>query len=353
MAGFRIINRHNSHDSPSSEDLQRRPEPLKGNCSLPDVYGRRTAEPLFCHRRSPVLKRRQILWSRPLRRLIFIGIGVAASTLTLRGLGLLQRPELDAHDLMTRLRPVPASAAEVVVGFDEAFLARPGNWPASDGQLAQVLKGVASANPAAIGLDIYRDVSVGAGKEELRQLYKTLPNLYGIQRIEDKDTPRIKAPDLLNRKDQVGFNNMVLDGDGRMRRLLLYLWADGKGYQSLSLKLAEHYLEADNITVTLDKNNSDLVRLGSTLLSPLEQNSGAYQGEDTAGYQIFADFRGGRGAVPMVLAQDIIDGNFDPALLTNRVVLVGVVADSVKDVFHTPYSSATLDSKPPVFGVEV
>ncbi|MEM6500893.1 MAG: CHASE2 domain-containing protein [Cyanobacteria bacterium P01_C01_bin.89] len=363
MAGFRKTNRRNGHGSTSSKDLppenlsskdlKRRPDPFSGNGNLPDVYGRRSAEPLFCHRRSPVLKRRRIRWSRPLRRLIFMGLGVAVSTLALRGLGLFQRPELDLYDLMTRLRPMPVAAPVVVVGFDEAFVSQPGAWPISDALLAQLLTGIASANPAAIGLDLYRDVPVKRGGETLRQLYRTLPNLYGIQRLEDRDTPRIRAPEILDRKDQVGFNNMVIDADGRLRRSILYMWKDGQGYQSLPLKLAEHYLAADNITVTLDKNNLDLVRLGPTLLPFLERNSGSYQQADTNGYQIFADFRGGRGTVPMVLARDIIDGNFDPTLLNSRVVLVGVVADSIKDVFHTPYSSTTLESKPPVFGVEI
>ena len=288
-----------------------------------------------------------------IRRFLGAGLGVTFFTLILRGTGLLQGFELRAYDLLLRKRPTPPPAPLVVVGFDEEFLARPGAWPASDEVLAQLLKGIAAADPAAIGLDIYRDVPVGRGREELQALYRSLTNLYGIQRMEDRRSPQIRPPQLLARNNQVGFNNVVVDSDGRLRRSILYWWDGRRGYQSLALKLATHYLRQEGIGITVNHPDPDRVSLGRASLMPLERNSGAYQNEDASGYQIFADFRGGRGTIPVVPAQDIIDRNFDPRRLKNRIVVVGVVADSVKDSFHTPYTSNAFRKRRPVFGAEL
>ncbi|MEM1427235.1 MAG: diguanylate cyclase, partial [Cyanobacteria bacterium P01_H01_bin.130] len=78
-----------------------------------------------------------------------------------------------------------------------------------------------------------------------------------------------------------------------------------------------------------------------------------YIKEDTGGYQVFADFRGGRNTIPIINAQSVIDGNVDPARLTNQIVLVGVVADSVRDFFQTSYTSSPLQPERPIPGVEM
>ena len=287
------------------------------------------------------------------RRFLIAGLGITLLTLSLRGLGLLHWVELDVYDLMLRRRPTPPMPPIVLVGFEESFVARPHAWPITDAALAQLLQTIADAEPVAIGLDIYRDVPVGQGEAALTQLYKTLPNLYGIQRMGDKQAAGVRPPEVLARRNQVGFNNVVLDADGRLRRSVLYWWQDGKGYQSLSLKLAEHYLRQNDIYTTLDGQNPDQVNLGQATFLPLERNSGNYHNEDTAGYQILADFHGGRGTIPVISAQEILDGQVDPAALANRIVLVGVIADSVKDSFHTSYTNTIFSPQKSIFGVEV
>ena len=293
--------------------------------------------------------------NRSLQRVLGVGLGITFLVLSLRGLGLLQGLELDAYDLMmSRLLPPHPTAPVVVVGFDEDFLAQPGAWPISDDLLARLLQGIATSKPAAIGLDIYRDVPIGRGRDELVHLYRTLPNLYGIHRLADQFSPEVRPPDLLARQHQVGFNNVVVDADGRVRRSVLFWWTEDKvGHQSLSLKLAGHYLSQQGIHIAFDEKDPDKVTLGQTTFAPLERNSGPYRRKDTAGYQIFADFRGARGTIPMVLAQDIIDANFDPGVLANRIVLVGVVADSIRDSFYTSYTSTDVQRKQSVFGVEI
>ncbi len=290
-----------------------------------------------------------------LRRLLGTSLGAAAFVLTLRGVGLLQWAELDLYDLMVQWRPMPPPPPVVVVGFNEKFLARPGGWPISDRTLARLLKNIDRAKPVAIGLDIYRDSAIGLGRAQLTELYERLPNLYGIQRMEDQDQPSIKAPAILTRKGQVGFNNIVLDDDGRLRRSVLYWWENGQGYRSLSLKLAEHYLHRRGIyAVAVAASSSfDWIKLGQAVLPPLNPNSGSYIKKDTAGYQVFADFRGGQNTIPVISAQSVIDGNVDPAQLRNRIVLVGVVADSVRDSFETSYTSPPFQAEQPIPGVEL
>lgn len=53
----------------------------------------------------------------------------------------------------------------------------------SDRILAQTIANLAASNPAVIGLNIYRDLPVSPGSEELDQLMGTLPNLIGVHKL--------------------------------------------------------------------------------------------------------------------------------------------------------------------------
>ena len=107
---------------------------------------------------------------------------VAACVLLLHSIGLLQSLELAALDQFFRLPPnEPPEERITIVVIDEAYLKEVGSWPIPDTKIAQLLKKLNVHKPRAIGLDIYRNLPVEPANQELRNAYKLMPNLIGIE----------------------------------------------------------------------------------------------------------------------------------------------------------------------------
>jgi adenylate cyclase len=114
---------------------------------------------------------------------------------------------------------------------------------------------------------------------------------------------------------------------------------DGKEtVYSFSLRQALLYLQAEGIAPQPGPSNPELMRLGQTTFRPFEGNDGAYVGADAGGYQLLLDFKGFRAPLQSFTLTQLLSGEIPPAAIKDRVVLVGVNAESVKDFFYTPHS---------------
>ncbi|HEY9711015.1 MAG TPA: CHASE2 domain-containing protein, partial [Oculatellaceae cyanobacterium] len=99
---------------------------------------------------------------------------VAGIVIALRFLGWLQPWEWAALDQSFRWRPLePTDKRIVIVGISEEDLKKVGQWPMTDAVLAKLLEKVKAQNPRAIGLDLYRDLSVAPGNAELVKVFET------------------------------------------------------------------------------------------------------------------------------------------------------------------------------------
>ncbi|MGA7938215.1 MAG: CHASE2 domain-containing protein [Kovacikia sp.] len=287
--------------------------------------------------------------------MLLTSMGVAGAVILLRCAGLLQAWEWAAMDQFFRLRPLePVDQRLVIVGIDEIDLKQAKQWPISDAMMAQLIQKIQACGPRAIGLDVYRDFAVEPGHTELRSVYRSLPNLIGIHQIKDKANVGIPAPSDLSERGQVGFNNLVFDGDGRVRRGLLY-WtlSDGRTYESFALKLALTYLKAEKITPQAAIVNPDYLQLGKGVFRPFDANDGGYVQADDGGYQIPGNLRGPAKTFVTVSMMDVLKGRIRPEMLRDRVVLIGSTADSLKDFFYTAYSNEMDASPRPTAGVEL
>ena len=279
-------------------------------------------------------------------RVLLTASGVAGCAIILRLTGLWQSSELGAFDALFHLRPAePNDERVVIVGIDEADLQRVGRWPIPDRALVQLLTKLQSYRPRVIGMDLYRDLPVEPGHTELLEKYRTMPNLIGIEQIKDKSNVGVRAPSLLAARNQVGFNNLVFDVDGKVRRSLLYWTVDGKSHQSFALTIALAYLAHDGITPQSASNTRDL-QLGRASFRMFEPNDGAYIHADAGGYQILANLRGGAGTFTTVSLTDVLEGRVRSDQLRDRIVIIGSTAVSLRDFFQAAYSNELFGSTP-------
>ncbi|WP_348249066.1 CHASE2 domain-containing protein [Leptolyngbya sp. GB1-A1] len=276
---------------------------------------------------------------------------ISASILLLRYFGLLQAPELAMLDQMFRLRPIEAADPRIVlVTISDADIRQIQAWPIPDQVLANLIERVRTAEPRAIGLTLYRDLSVGEGQAELERIFATTPNLIGTEKLPDNESAAVAPPTTLERQQQVGFNNVVIDADNVVRRSLLFLQLQQELHRSFALKLALKYLEPESIGL---RARGTQVEIGSLKLLPIASQVGGYMRADVGGYQILANPRSPAAAFESLSLSQVLSGEFDPEIMRDRVVLIGSTSDSVRDVFYTSYSGGLGGNSLPISGVEL
>ncbi|MEO1378452.1 MAG: AAA-like domain-containing protein, partial [Cyanobacteria bacterium J06635_10] len=102
------------------------------------------------------------------RWLIGITLGVTCAIALLRFTGLMQPMEWSIFDRFMQNRPSPGIDSRVVIiTIDEPDLQLIGQYPIPDKVLAEALKKLKSYKPRNIGLDLYRDLPVKPGSDEL------------------------------------------------------------------------------------------------------------------------------------------------------------------------------------------
>jgi adenylate cyclase len=270
---------------------------------------------------------------------------VAATLLILglRSLGTLEWLELVTYDVMMRLRPIQTPDSRIlVVGITEQDIQDQGSMlQFPDQAYADLLAKLWTANPRAIGLDIYRDKPVEPGHAAFVQQLKRSDRMIGITKVGDEHQPTIQPPKELPMESQVGFNDVLADQDGIIRRALLFQPGDqGQGtLASFSLQLAGRYLLDEDIEPKPSLHHPDLMQLGKATFIPLQPNDGSYVNANTEGQQVLLNYRGKMQTIPMVTFGDVLNHKVPTVLIRDRIILIGNVAESAKDFFNTPFSA--------------
>lgn len=298
-------------------------------------------------------KWKKLLWQW--RGVLITTPSVAGVVILLRFAGLMQPWELAIFDQYMRLRPQEAPDDRIViVGVNLADMKKIRQPIVPDGLYAQLLQKLKARKPRAIGLDIYRDLPVEPGHQELTKVFASTPNLVGIQRVVgDNQREPIDPPPALKDKGQVGANDLVLDPDKKVRRSLLYLTdKNGETIYSFALYLALLYLDAEGIAPQTSGQTKNW-QLGKTRFIPFAANDCGYVRADDRGYQILINYRGPARRFSTVTMTDILEDKIPPEWGRDRIILIGNVSESFEDLFFTPYSSGLLTSPEPMPGVEI
>ncbi|EDX82880.1 hypothetical protein S7335_58 [Synechococcus sp. PCC 7335] len=280
------------------------------------------------------------------------GTGVAGLLLLVRLMGWFQGAELTLYDRFFQLRQIAAlpDSRITIVTIDEPDLQQIRRFPIPDQVLAEALEKINAQAPRLIGLDLYRDLPVEPGNQQLTELLGSLPNLIGIEKAVGS---QIAPPEVLNQRDQVGFADQVLDDDGKVRRALLTVRNQTGLHESLALKLALAYLESEEISPEVLPGYSSAIRLGKTRIFPFRQYDGSYIRADAGGYQILSNYRGPIDRFQTYSVRQVLANEVPAEAVRDRIILIGSIAESVNDLFQTPYSSSWFGSSPQMAGVTI
>ena len=245
-------------------------------------------------------------------------------------------------DRFFQLRPAePNDSRITIVTISEEDIGNLGQWPMSDRVMATLLKNIKAREPVAIGVDIYRDLIVEPGHQELVQVFESTPTLIGIEKVGGERVP--PAPKLAE-LGQVGASDLVQDADGKVRRGLVWVEGeDGNVREGLGARLAWIYLDSlDQEDLEFTNPRPNEYRVGQLVLRQLQGNEGGYVGKEKGGYQILLNFRGGIDRFDTISMTDVLANRIPSDLMRDRIVFVGATADSLKDIFLTPYNQTLL-----------
>jgi CHASE2 domain-containing sensor protein/CheY-like chemotaxis protein/nitrogen-specific signal transduction histidine kinase/HPt (histidine-containing phosphotransfer) domain-containing protein len=262
--------------------------------------------------------------------------------------------EWAAMDRFFRWRPIEATDPRIaIVGIDESDISAIGQWPMPDVHLAQLIEKISVQKPAAIGLDLYRDLPVEPGHQQWLKVMKSTPNLFGVEKLVGDP---VAPPPTLKELDQVAISDLISDADGKIRRVLMSAEDEaGTPRLGLGVMLALKYLENRDISLEpADQSGKSHLKLGKALFIPLTGKEGNYwESDDVAGYQTILNYRGAKDRFPSVSLMDVLEGRVPPDFFRDRLVLIGATAKSLNDFFFTPYSSDLSQDQPQMEGVVI
>ncbi len=271
-----------------------------------------------------------------------LGICVAFSTMVIgvRSLGWLEAGELNIFDRMTQLRPsLEPDSRIIVVKVTEEDIQEQG-WPIADAVLNKLISKLAKHKPAAIGLDIYRDMPTEPGHQEFIKTLKENPNIVPVCKVSDQQSKGVAPPPEIE-ADRSGFADIVVDGGGIVRRGLLFvetgvsLCPTPYGF---AFQLARFYLEKQGIEPELTANNE--LKFGQTLFKRLLPHAGAYRNLDDRGYQILLNYRTPEQIADSLTLGEVLKESLDPAWVKDKIIMIGITDSSIDDTFYTPYSAS-------------
>src|SRR6266498_450633 len=281
---------------------------------------------------------------------LLIVLFICCCTLIVRHLGWLQSLEFQAYDFFIRHQPKSTTSDPIVlVEMTEADIHNSSlDWPIYDDKMAALLRILEADQPAVIGLDIWRDIAVpknGVGIQEFNQVLQAHSNIIAIFTRSNalQGIKGIAPPEgLKSNSDRIAFNdNLTIDFEvdrtiPKVRRSALFVnSSSGESFDALPFRLTAVYLEGKGIVPEPDAADPKAFRLGKARLQPLQANDGAYVGAAIDGFEMLLDFKRSDHFTRYSVGETL-SGNIPSGTFRDKIVLVGVNAQSVFDERVTP-----------------
>ncbi len=280
------------------------------------------------------------LGRRKTRQLFHTGIVIAVGCLFILLAALLQPFTSISSWLSDQLFiPEPPSPNIVIVGIDDATLEAYGKWSEWQRELhAQAIDNLSEAGARVIGFDVlFADTS--ADDSVLAQAIETAGNVVlsvvGVEPLASNKPDityerfLLPAEPLKQACISLGHANIVTDGDGAIRRLPLLVGDSlGRTYPAFALAvLHTFFLESLPQEYTVQNNRLHLLDRDI----PVDASS-----------CLRINFTSADDSYATLSYGDAITGNFDPAVVKHKVVLVGMTATGDLDTWMTPVSMSRM-----------
>ncbi|MEB3277491.1 MAG: CHASE2 domain-containing protein [Lyngbya sp.] len=303
--------------------------------------------------------------SKQRRRFIRIIIAICTSLIAaflviiVRDFGQLRLLELQAFDHLMRSRPAETLDSRMLIvditRTDVNAQVRPAdegkNKSISDGYLQQLIEKLSALEPRVIGLTLYRDYQLKPEFQKLMTRFKLDKRLIsqcdvGEDLLNSGRAPSPHAIQGAGWKQRIGFSDQILDADGTIRRQSLSL-EPPKDLQvspcqsefSFNLLVALRYLSDEGLLSEEIYKEGEDFQSENIMFDPLPPNTALYDPLLNINHrQILLNYRAtGEKIAPTITLSEALQGSIDPALVKDKIVLIGTSDPDFHTVYSTPY----------------
>ena len=293
-------------------------------------------------------------WKPPTTALL---IGCLATT-AFNSLGWLPFSEYKLYDYYLRSRPSePQDKKVVIVGINEKDIKKL-DFPITDNTLATLLTKIKAQNPRAIGLDLHRNTNIGdRANQRLNKIFSSTPELIGVEKTDGGNPNHlsISPPSELKKLGQTGASEIIEDGEnGVVRRGYLYVKQSNQPepIPSFGLAVALKYLQSENI-LTAGHGDKSWLKLKEAVFPMLEANRLIYNDRAVDNYQSIINYHNTKEKFLKISVSEVLENKIDNNLLKNKIVFIGTTAETIKDIYTTPYSYKSSENNDFTYGVEI
>jgi len=269
--------------------------------------------------------------------LVLVGVGCLFTLVSLLGQPFYTINLWFSDQLFTSELPSPNI---VIAGIDDDTLETYGRWAEWSRSLhAQAIDNLKQAGVKVIGYDVVfadnssQDEALATAIAEADNVVLAAVGVPPVFRTEEGiayDSFLLPVASLEQAASSIGHANVVPDGDGTVRRLPLIVVDSSSGQVYPSLTLAVLYREF-NMDLPQDY--------------PLDNGNLYVAMRDVpvdTSYRLRINFAADNNARPYISYGDIISGNFDPSVVDNKIVLIGMTATGELDSWAIPTSASKI-----------
>ena len=295
------------------------------------------------------------------------GCGIIAAVLGARSLGAFHVLELMALDqfftLNTRfsIEAPDNNITLVEVGLPYVEGSADQGYTITAESLATLLEKIFANQPAAVGMDIVSYRITGDDQRQLLSVFNQYPNLITVENSNPINAEPIQGLSQQQLDNQVGFNDLIFDRDGTIRRALLGASFTGEQSDfklSFPIQVVRSYFENQS-------NNLEPIRLDNGLLDPGTMRFGTveiprvrtiygYTEREIEGIETLINYRGQAKPFNVVEARNLLQAqNLQSDLITNKVVILNLEGLSPEFAVPTRVFKSNLSDSPIVTGVDI
>ena len=269
--------------------------------------------------------------------LVLVGVGCLFTLVSLLGQPFYTINLWFSDQLFTSELPSPNI---VIAGIDDDTLETYGRWAEWSRSLhAQAIDNLKQAGVKVIGYDVVfadnssQDEALATAIAEADNVVLAAVGVPPVSQTEEGiayDSFLLPVASLEQAASSIGHANVVPDGDGTVRRLPLIVVDSSSGQVYPSLTLAVLYREF-NMDLPQDY--------------PLDNGNLYVAMRDVpvdTSYRLRINFAADNNARPYISYGDIISGNFDPSVVDNKIVLIGMTATGELDSWAIPTSASKI-----------
>lgn len=210
----------------------------------------------------------------------------------------------------------------VIIGIDDSSIEELGNFP-WDRRIYKALIDKLGKYPKVIAFDLYFDVKSSEDADKVfSDLLKKDKRIVIAAFYTVTDNPkfgsikRLFLPlDIFSKNSKVGLVNHEYDSDGFIRRFALTDNVFEVNWYSFPLLVAAEFLG-----ISPEKY---ITYLGDSFKKESK---------------ILINYRGGPYLYPYFSLVDVLNGNFDPMLFKDKIVLIGATTEALHDTYFVPFS---------------